>query len=711
MKLHFKFLNSQIIKFLNLYIFKYSKTNYFKSLNIEISKSLNLYIFKYSFPVLVFACLLAPISARAYFALGVSTILPTLNSGLVGYWDMNAQSVNWATNEITDSSGSGNTGQLISMSTTTSPTAGKIGGALIFNGATSKITVANTIAGVQSISFWTKSPQTASIIDLDGSASISISAGTISATNFTSPTIYIDGVVSSTLPDNKWHNITITTGSAISASAIKLGVIGSTFFNGNIDDVRVYNRALTATEIKQLYHIGQVTLGVSNPQFLNTQNSLVGHWTMDAGKVNWTTNQMVDSSGNSNTGQLVAMSTTTSPVPGKIGGAMKFNGSSQYVTISDSSSLKPTQISFGGWVNKTSRTANSVPIGKITLGTNGYMIYAEDASDFTMKCFIYGLTPNQVVFPGNAPLGSWNHYMCTYDGATIKGYRNGVLVVSTSVTGSISHSTVSLQIGKYSTNPQYFSGLLDDVRIYNRALSATEIKQLYNSGKVTVGASAPQFMNNGLVGYWSMGANDVTWTTNIMKDLSGQGNSGQLVAMSTTTSPVAGKTGGAMRFDGVNDYVNVGDIASLDFGVGQDFAISFWYKINSTSGGPPIFKRQESGGNEGYQFTYAGTFVIDATAGQIALTPSPTLTIGVWHHLVGLRNGTTAQLFIDGVLNGSTTNVIVDDSLTTAQPLWFGRHLDSWTSPDYLSGSIDQVRIYNRALSATEVKQLYNSGQ
>src|SRR3989338_6109318 len=86
---------------------------------------------------------------------------------------------------------------------------------------------------------------------------------------------------------------------------------------------------------------------------------------------------------------------------------------------------------------------------------------------------------------------------------------------------------------------------------------------------------------SGLVGYWTFDGKDTNWGTNKTNDLSGQGNTGTLTNMSTTTSPVVGKLGQGLKFDGSDDYVNVADAVSWDFGT-NSFTLSFWFRLNNS---------------------------------------------------------------------------------------------------------------------------------
>lgn len=141
---------------------------------------------------------------------------------------------------------------------------GKRNRSLNFDGTDDSISVANTISDVQSVSFWVKpSTSTANILALNGSAYITASSGTISATGFTSPTIYVNGVSGGTLTGGAWNHVTITTGTGISASAITFGLANSVYLNGQLDEIVVYNYALTGTQVKDLYNGGVVRFGPS----------------------------------------------------------------------------------------------------------------------------------------------------------------------------------------------------------------------------------------------------------------------------------------------------------------------------------------------------------------------------------------------------------------------------------------------------------------
>src|SRR5207244_13011036 len=83
---------------------------------------------------------------------------------------------------------------------------------------------------------------------------------------------------------------------------------------------------------------------------------------------------------------------------------------------------------------------------------------------------------DQTAAGGTVPLNSWTHLAVTYDGATLRLYVNGIQTAAQAVTGSLLSSTAPLRIGGDAPWGEYFSGTIDEVRVYNRALSAAEIQ-------------------------------------------------------------------------------------------------------------------------------------------------------------------------------------------------------------------------------------------
>ncbi|MBU4082789.1 LamG domain-containing protein [Patescibacteria group bacterium] len=179
-----------------------------------------------------------------------------LTGGLVGHWTFNGPDMDWAstTAEALDRSGNTNNGNVIGATAAI----GKVGQALEFDGSDDYIAAGDVYNGVKTLAFWLKADSVASkkIIDIDGTDQIETDAsGNILATSFPAATIYIDGAVASLITTD-WHFITITDTTGVNASAMDIGRVSTGYFDGLLDEVRAYSRALSADEVGELYRVG-----------------------------------------------------------------------------------------------------------------------------------------------------------------------------------------------------------------------------------------------------------------------------------------------------------------------------------------------------------------------------------------------------------------------------------------------------------------------
>jgi hypothetical protein len=179
-----------------------------------------------------------------------------------------------------------------------------------------------------------------------------------------------------------------------------------------------------------------------------------------------------DDSGHGNTGSIGSAAGTTY---GMFGGALVFNGTSAMVTIPDVSSLRlTTDMTLEAWVRPSTVTAAWRDV--IYKGNDNYYLAA--TSNQTVPAGEGKFGTNAVVTYGTTALVAnvWAHLAVTYDGAILRLYVNGAQVSSRAQTGNIATSTNPLQIGGDSIWGRYFHGTIDEVRIYNQALSPSEIQ-------------------------------------------------------------------------------------------------------------------------------------------------------------------------------------------------------------------------------------------
>jgi len=357
--------------------------------------------------------------------------------------------------------------------------------------------VATSITGVSSVSFWVKptSITTVGFMDFDGGThKISVSSGTISATGFTLPTIYVNGVVSSTLVANSWQYVTVTTGTAITANAIRFGRISSTSLTGKLDSISIFNYARTAAQVAWDYNRG----------------APVGWWKMD--ECQGTTAN--DSSGNGNTGTITvggsgtqtAVGTCTASATtmwytgrtGKYNSSLNFDGTDDYVDMGNVSSLnfdKTSSFTLSTWIKTNSTTGFPTFLGKLQNSPRtGYGIYLVNSGVGTVGGVGFTITNssgNAIEVRGsiNVANNNWHHIVVTYSGSSaasgVKIYTDGILNTNSTVTDALSSattSTASFQVGAFNNGSQPFTGQIDDPRIYNYPLTVTQIKTLYNGG-------------------------------------------------------------------------------------------------------------------------------------------------------------------------------------------------------------------------------------
>jgi hypothetical protein len=200
-------------------------------------------------------------------------------------------------------------------------------------------------------------------------------------------------------------------------------------------------------------------------------------------------------------------------------------------------------------------------------------------------------------------------------------------------------------------------------------------------------------------------------------DSSGYGNSGTLYSGATVCSnpPTAGcptwvdgKIGKALSFDGVDDYVDLRSRSSLD--ITNQITITAWVKFTGTTQQNIYSRGEYYGGKLGVEATIISkqpNFWLGNGVTAQYLTASQVLTENEWHYLAFVWDGTIKKIYIDDKSDPSTQTFTGPISYWH-QNAMIGRR--SSVSMAYFNGTIDEVRIYNRALSAEEIQALYYAG-
>jgi len=233
----------------------------------------------------------------------------------------------------------------------------------------------------------------------------------------------------------------------------------------------------------------------------------------------------------------------------------------------------------------------------------------------------------------------------------------------------------------------------------------------------------------GLVGYWTFDGPDISGTR--AKDSSGLGNHGTLKSSDGNSYPkeITGKVGQALRFNGTTNSVDVGNPSTLQ--ITGSLTVLAWIKLNDfnaggiddyiiSKGAVPttlswLLKGTEDTGPEtiAFEFSSDGTSSC-STCGQRYGTTI--LEKGVWYHVAGVYNSIaqTVNVYVNGVLDDGTLTATVPSGLfnTTSLVCIAAVSAGSNCTDSYNpNGTIDDVRLYNRALNASEVMKLYNMGR
>jgi hypothetical protein len=186
-----------------------------------------------------------------------------------------------------------------------------------------------------------------------------------------------------------------------------------------------------------------------------------------------------DRTGNGHNGTITGATWNTQ---GRFGGALAFNGSNQWVTVSPTSALNlTTGMTLEAWIYPTVNNGVRDIVIKEGASVDIYNLYARNWRGRMESNVFVGGNNRTAESSGAPPVNTWTHVAGTYDGTTLRLFVNGAQVASAAVSGSIPTSTGPLRIGGNSLWGEYFQGRIDEIRIYNRALTAVEIQTDMNA--------------------------------------------------------------------------------------------------------------------------------------------------------------------------------------------------------------------------------------
>jgi len=395
--------------------------------------------------------------------------------------------------------------------------------------------------------------------------------------------------------------------------------------NGTIDEVGLYSTVLNATQIAQQYNEGR------------------------AKHADW--------------------------ADGKSGSGLSFDGANDYVSVGNSASLNLTdRITIEMWVKPNSLSNDPVVLSKDISSSYYIQLLSTGSIQFGID-YAGGAGRWLSSWSNVVGTNNWYHVVGTYDknggSNNLKIYSNGALVGQGTYTGSAAGNSAELLFSyPYSVNS--FNGSIDEVGIYNRSFSASDVLARYNAGR----------------------AKHADWNA-------------------------SGKNGPAMLFDGVNgNNITIPNSASVENVLEDQFTLSAWFKPAAT---PPDYLQSyailiRTGSHSGLMMdnnNKANAWLYNNSGLVTNFVSTNNASVGQWNFAAMTYNNTSKQinLYLNGVKTGPHTLL--------GQPLDYGTNtfkigkaMDGSCTAGWrwcFNGSIDEVRVWKRALSDAEIRQQYYS--
>jgi len=376
------------------------------------------------------------------------------------------------------------------------------------------------------------------------------------------------------------------------------------------------------------------------------------------------------------------------------GRCLDFNGSTSYISSISLGDITTTELTQIYWVKKDAfsdvhRLAANSPFNA---GFTGYSFFVHtNSSSGDDSNMPYGTLDGMTI-------NEWHMIAITKETDSlneVKVYLDGVLKLSDDFVNAANGIMTLSSIG-IGDDTQSWDGQIDEVKIYNRVLTQAEIMELYNGG-------AP-------IGHWRFdeGADNLCSDGTDVCDNSGEGHNGTINGDPTwITDTSSCKQGGCMDFDGVDDYVDIGQKSLYNIG-GDDFTISTWIKATDTSWSSweGFIYLGQSGSSNGYVGINSSGYLSggtgDGSTWQTHVTSYQITTN--WQHILMKRELDNIYFYVNGVYNSDFAHNYTPAILN--ETAWIGQG----TSSEEFQGSLDDVRIYNYAISEKQIEEIYNGG-
>lgn len=519
-------------------------------------------------------------------------------------------------------------------------------------------------------------------------------------------TLYFDGV-----PQAMTTVKNVLSSSIANSSSVQIGSRNNedNYFVGSIDEPKVHTYVRTATQVKNEFASrGKSALGVSAQAGSNQSgisSGLVGYWKMDEsswGAPDCSTAVVRDASGSTN--HANACPNTTGPTggaAGKFGSAGSFDGTNDYIDALDKTDFEfgatNSEMTLSAWIypSTISPAAAMTIMSKYNSTSNReYIFQMSTTGKLTLSLSGDGASVTSLSSTSTLTANTWQLVTVTFSAATgaTRFYVNGALDKDGTIAVSpIFTGTALFEIGatnKSTTTPDLFwSGSLDEVRVYRRVLSPAEIASLYSF--------APE-----PIGYWKF--DDASGTS--VADTSGNGYTATITDSTTVGSWTTGKFGKTYDMAG-NDDTDVINLSS-GVGIGTRNTLSLWVNFSTLGSNDFVIGGSSTGTAAGYMLYLDGTDIYSRQALASGVSVPGTFTNGTWYHLAVVRDGTSITFYKNGIQLGATQTYGSDNAFTLKTLTNF----DTGATTFALEGKVDDVRLYNYARTPAQVIEDMNGG-
>ena len=497
--------------------------------------------------------------------------------------------------------------------------------------------------------------------------------------------IYVNGTLR--------NQVSYTTLNIVKSGQATIGGEGGSYINGAIDELSVWNRALSPSDVTSLYNSGNGTSLVGN------ESGLISLFHLNEG-----TPAQVPVDSASSTDQVSVSGAVTAITSGKLSNAAHFDGAS-HLTLSQPITMSyPMTVSF--WAKPDNCTQDSFIMESGNGSQGSFQVMLEGNGNGNGAGWAAGNSYAYSNDHGTCTPGVWQYVTAVFEnGSSKKIYVNGSLAQTDTASYSNNSNTATV-IGSRGNGVEYvYSGALDEFSVWNRALSAGEITTQYNSGSGHILAGN----ESGLTNLFHFNESQLSSGALTVADSSGQGNNAT-VAGAGVISSTPGVLGSALHFDGSNSL-------SLSLApISGEFSTSIWVKPDNIRNGPYNEVFGTRGPSEyGFDFGFdpSGHIHGDVGDGSNWLTTSADSSFicqpGDWCNIVYVVNQSGYIIYANGAQVGSGsysgTPLLTD---ANHKPGVASYKSAGDTANDFI-GSVDELAVWSRALSPAEVANIYNT--